>query len=119
MPLMLGVGWVLRPRQQNIGKESVPYECGEEPVGSAWAKFNIRFYIVAIVFIIFDVEVAAVFPVMTLFKQAVLNGTALKVFIEIFLFVALLIAGLMYCWVRGDLEWVKGLDQHRASMNRK
>ncbi len=116
---MLGVGMLVRPRQRNIGKEDMPYECGEEPVGSPWVKFNIRFYIVAIIFIIFDVEVAAVFPVMTLYKEAVLSGNALKVFMEIFLFVGLLIAGLVYCWVRGDLEWIKGLDQHRAKLNRK
>lgn len=111
VPLMLGVGWLVRPKQANIGKEGVAYECGEDPIGSPWIKFNIRFYVVAIVFIIFDVEVVAVFPVATLFKNAVTSGTAGLVFAELFLFIGLLVAGLMYCWVRGDLEWVKGVAQ--------
>lgn len=85
------------------------YECGEEPVGSAWVKFNIRFYVVAIIFIIFDVEMAAIFPAAVVFKDSLTNGTVALVFTEIFLFVALLIVGLIYCWVRGDLEWVKGV----------
>ena len=108
VPLMLGAGALLRPKQKGIGKEGVPYECGEEPVGSPWIKFNIRFYVVAIIFIVFDVEMAAMFPVSVIYKEAVQSGNAALVFSEIFLFVALLLVGLLYCWVRGDLEWVKG-----------
>ena len=113
VPLMLGVGYLLRPKSQNIGKAGTAYECGEEPVGSPWVKFNIRFYLVAIIFIVFDVEMVAIFPVATLFKSAVLAGNGGLIFAEIFLFVGLLVAGLMYCWVRGDLEWVKGISGPR------
>jgi len=108
---MLGVGALLRPKGITTTKGTQAYECGEDPVGTAWVKFNIRFYVVAIIFIIFDVEVAAVLPAATLFKEAVLNGNAGFVFAELFLFIALLILGLIYCWVRGDLEWVKGVTQ--------
>lgn len=111
VPLMLGIGWLLRPKSKIVGKSAMAYECGEEPVGSPWVKFNIRFYVVAIIFIVFDVEIAAVFPVATQFRDAVLKGGAGLVFGEIFLFVALLLVGLVYCWVRGDLEWVKGVSQ--------
>lgn len=110
---MLGAGWLLRPKAKYIGKEGVAYECGEDPVGSPWVKFNIRFYVIAIVFIIFDVEMVAIFPVSTLFKNAVLSGNGGLIFAEIFLFVGLLVAGLAYCWVRGDLEWVKGVSGPR------
>lgn len=109
VPLMLGVGWFLRPKQRSIGKEATPYECGEDPVGPAWVQFNIRFYVVAIVFIIFDVELVALYPAAVLYKDAVASGNAALVFAEIFLFVGLLLVGLLYCWVRGDLEWVKGI----------
>jgi NADH-quinone oxidoreductase subunit A len=109
VPLMMGIGWLLRPRRELVGMEGEPYECGEKPVGSAWIKFNIRFYVVAIVFIVFDVEVAAIFPVATIYRAALDNGTIALVFAEIFLFVGLLVLGLIYCWVRGDLEWVKGV----------
>ena len=112
VPLMLGVGALLRPKSIPTRRGTQAYECGEDPVGSAWVKFNIRFYVVAIIFIIFDVEVAAVLPAATQFKEAVLSGGAGFVFAEIFLFVALLVLGLIYCWVRGDLEWVKGVTQN-------
>jgi len=111
VPLMLGIGWVLRPKSKVVGKSAMAYECGEEPVGSPWVKFNIRFYVVAIIFIIFDVEVAAIFPVATIYRDAVLSGQAGIVFAEIFLFIGLLLVGLLYCWVRGDLEWVKAVSK--------
>ena len=110
VPLMLGIGWLLRPKSKVVGKSHLAYECGEEPVGSPWVKFNIRFYVVAIIFIIFDVEVAAIFPVATIYRSAVLSGQAGLVFAEIFLFIGLLLVGLLYCWVRGDLEWVKSVS---------
>ena len=110
---MLGVGWLLRPKSKYIGKEGAAYECGEDPVGSPWVKFNIRFYVIAIVFIIFDVEMVAIFPVATQFKNAVMSGNGGLVFAEIFLFIGLLVAGLAFCWVRGDLEWVKGVSGPR------
>lgn len=108
---MLGVGAILRPKRSGENKKLEAYECGEDPVGSAWVKFNIRFYVIAIIFIIFDVEVTAIFPVATLYKEAVKNGSAALIFSEIFLFIGLLLVGLIYCWVRGDLEWVKGIAQ--------
>ena len=109
VPLMLGLGWLIRPKGKKTPIKMSSYECGEEAVGSAWVKFNIRFYVVAIIFIIFDVEMAAIFPAAVIYKKAVLSGNAFLVFSEIFLFVALLLLGLLYCWVRGDLEWVKGV----------
>jgi NADH-quinone oxidoreductase subunit A len=112
-PLMLGVGYLIRPKGRRTIKRDTAYECGEEPVGSAWVKFNIRFYVVAIVFIIFDVEVATVFPVATIFRESIQNGTVGYVFAELFLFIGLLLAGLLYCWVRGDLEWVKGMAKSK------
>lgn len=112
-PLMLGVGYIVRPRGSKDKLKMMPYECGEPPVGTAWVKFNIRFYVVAIVFIIFDVEVATVFPAATIFKESIANGTVGLVFVELFLFIGLLLAGLLYCWVRGDLEWVKGVTSFK------
>ena len=108
---MLFVGYLVRPKQQGVGNENTPYECGEQPVGSAFAQFNIRFYVIAIIFIIFDVEVVALFPTLVHFKKAVESGDATFLFIKLFIFIGLLLAGLLYCWVRGDLEWVKGFTR--------
>lgn len=106
---MLVVGAFIRPRGKKTKLGQMTYECGEQPVGSAWIKFNVRFYIIAIVFLIFDVEVATVFPTIVTYKDAVANDAAGLAFAKIFLFVALLFVGLLYSWARGDLDWVKGI----------
>lgn len=118
-PLMMGIGYFIRPRGKRSAQKMMAYECGEPPVGSAWVKFNIRFYVVAIVFIIFDVEIAMVFPAATVFKESIANGTVGLVFTELFLFIGLLLAGLLYCWVRGDLEWVKGVTNFTTKHSTK
>jgi len=91
----------LRPSRPNPEKLS-SYECGEEVVGSSWVQFNIRFYVVALIFILFDVEVVFLFPWATVFKE--MGHFA---FYEMMLFVGILVLGLAYAWVRGDLEWVR------------
>ncbi len=96
----------LAPRFKNKMKSST-YECAEEPVGQAWINFNARFYIIALIFIIFDVEIAFMFPVATSFLSWVKNGNGLVAFIEIFLFAFILFIGLIYVWAKKDLEWKK------------
>jgi NADH-quinone oxidoreductase subunit A len=100
------IGRFLRPANPQARKLST-YECGEPASGSAWVNFNIRFYIVALIFIIFEVEIAFVFPVATAFRGWVDSGQGMFAFAEIFIFIAILFIGLVYAWVKGDLEWVK------------
>jgi NADH:ubiquinone oxidoreductase subunit 3 (subunit A) len=83
----------------------IPYECGEVPQGSAWIRFNIRFYVVALIFIIFDVEIVFLLPWAVVFKK--LGSFA---FIEGLIFIGILAVGLAYVWKKGDLEWVKPED---------
>jgi NADH-quinone oxidoreductase subunit A len=85
------------------------YECGEAPVGPAWFNFNPRFYIIALIYIVFDVEIAFIYPVATVFKRWVDQGSGLYAFVEIFLFVAILMLGLLYVWLKGDLEWIRAI----------
>ena len=101
----LVMGWVLRPSKPYEEKLK-PYECGEEPVGGAWMQFNIRFYVVAILFIVFDVEIAMMFPVATVFKSMVAEGMGPLVLAEVAAFVGILLLGLAYVWRKGDLGWV-------------
>ncbi|SFS87686.1 NADH dehydrogenase subunit A [Mucilaginibacter polytrichastri] len=87
------------------------YECGEEPTGSAWLPFNSRFYVIALIFLLFDVEMMFIFPWATVFSSKEIAAvdsrwTALSL-IEMFVFVGILILGLVYVWVKGDLEWIK------------
>jgi NADH-quinone oxidoreductase subunit A len=104
--LMLGLGLLLRPSNPNPNKLST-YECGEPPSGSAWINFNIRFYLIALVFVIFDVELAFVYPVAAVFRDWVLRGEGLFALAEVAVFIGILAIGLVYVWVKGDLEWLK------------
>ena len=100
LPLILQS--LLSPRKNKGGDKLISYECGELPEGSAWIKFNIRFYIIALIFIIFDVEVIFMFPWAIVYKEYGLLG-----FIEMLLFVSILLVGFFYVWKKGDLDWVK------------
>ena len=104
--LMLGLGILLRPANPSRSKLST-YECGEPPSGPAWINFNIRFYLIALVFVIFDVELAFVYPVVTVFRDWIRNGQGGFALAEIALFIGILAVGLVYVWVKGDLEWLK------------
>ncbi len=100
------LGSLLRPSNPQVRKLST-YECGEPSTGSAWVNFNIRFYIIALMFIVFEVEIAFVFPVATTFRSWIEGGRGIFAFTEILLFVGILFIGLIYAWAKGDLEWVK------------
>ncbi len=100
------IGRLLRPSNPQERKLST-YECGEPAMGSAWVNFNIRFYVVALIFIVFEVEIAFVFPVAAVFRQWIESGQGIFAFIEILLFIGILFLGLIYAWAKGDLEWVK------------
>ncbi len=106
--LMLGLGILLRPANPSRSKLST-YECGEPPSGPAWINFNIRFYLIALVFVIFDVELAFVYPVVTVYRDWIKNGQGGFALAEIALFIGILAVGLVYVWVKGDLEWLKRL----------
>jgi len=103
-------GRFLRPHAPTREKSMI-YECGEKPIGQAWFNFNPRFYLVALVFVIFEVEIAFMFPVASVYKSFIDKGLGLLAFAEIAVFVAILAVGLAYVWAMGDLEWVKGLKQ--------
>ena len=115
--LMTGLSFLLRPHNPEPGKLST-YECGEPPTGSAWINFNIRFYLVALIFVIFDVEVAFIYPVAVVFRDWVLKGRGLFALTEIVLFVGILFVGLVYVWAKRDLEWLKKVpaaDEHEPA----
>ncbi|RFZ84384.1 NADH-quinone oxidoreductase subunit A [Mucilaginibacter terrenus] len=108
--LLFFVNRLLAPRNPNTEKLT-SYECGEDPVGDAWIPFNSRFYVVALVFLLFDVEMVFVFPWATVFadKQIIAADSrwGWVSLIEMFVFLGILILGLAYVWVKGDLDWIK------------
>lgn len=90
--------WVGVRRPSRV--KNAPYECGIPPVGNAREKFSISFYLVGVLFILFDVEVAFLFPWAVVYKSLKWFG-----FIEMFIFVAVLSAGYIYIWKKGALDW--------------
>jgi NADH-quinone oxidoreductase subunit A len=92
---------IIRPHKPNPIKNST-YECGEEIIGEPWIRFNVRFYVIGLVFLLFDVEVVFLLPWAVIFKE--LGWFA---FIEMIIFVLILIVGLAYVWAKGDLDWEK------------
>jgi NADH-quinone oxidoreductase subunit A len=92
---------LIRPAKPTKEKLLI-YECGENTIGSPWVKFNIRFYVVALIFLIFDVEVVLLIPWALVYKEFGLGG-----FIAGAVFLFLLGLGMVYEWRKGDLEWTK------------
>ena len=115
--VMLGLGKLVRPDNPNPAKLAT-YECGEPPTGNAWINFNIRFYLFALVFLIFDVELAFMYPVLAVYRDWLARGQALVALTEIVLFMAVLFLGLAYVWVKRDLEWMKRVTEDDESVKR-
>jgi len=99
--IALTLGSLIRPAGRDQEGKLEPYECGVEPVRDARQRFSVRFYIVAMLFLIFDVETVFLFPWAVQFRQLALFG-----FVEMMIFIAILIFGYAYAWKRGALEWV-------------
>ncbi|HEY4611906.1 MAG TPA: NADH-quinone oxidoreductase subunit A [Bacteroidota bacterium] len=95
------MSWILRPKRPYPEKLS-SYECGEEPIGNAWVRFNVRFYVIALIFLVFDVEVVFLFPWALVYREL-----GLFAFLEMAVFLAILLVGFAYVWVKGDLDWDK------------
>ena len=102
------LGYFLRPKFPGIDKGMI-YECGEKPVGTAWFNFNPRFYLVALVFVVFEVEIALTLPVALVYRSWIANKLGSVAFLEILSFVVILAVGLVWVWAHGDLDWVKKL----------
>ncbi len=107
--VFLVVGKFVRPRVPHPTKAST-YDGGERPFGPAWFNFNHRFYVIALVFVVFDVEVALLVPAVVVFRKLMDAGLGLLAFIEIFFFLTILFVALIYVWARGDLNWVREIE---------
>lgn len=103
---ILSFGKLIRPHHPNELKNSI-YECGEPPIGSAWLNYNMRFYVIGLIFIVFDVEIVFIYPVGVVFRSWIKSGNGMTALMEILIFIIILLLALVYVWVKGDLEWVK------------
>lgn len=108
--MLLGLSRLIRPHNPSYEKE-LTYECGEDPVGSGWLRFNMRFYVVALVFVLFDVELALVYPVACIFKDFMdandSPALAVLMVVQLMFFFDVLGLGLVYILKKGDLDWIR------------
>jgi NADH-quinone oxidoreductase subunit A len=98
--MAIGAAWFLRPQRPGLSKADI-YECGLKTYGTSWVQFNVRFYTIALAFVVFDVEAAFLFPWAVAAKQL-----GLFAFIEMMVFVAILLFALAYAWRKEALKWV-------------
>jgi len=96
----LVTAWLLRPHRPTDAKRE-PYECGEIVKGQGWMQFNVRYYLIALVFVVFDIEVLFLIPWIYVFKDLGILG-----YLEMMAFIAILFVGLAYAWRKGALEWL-------------
>jgi NADH-quinone oxidoreductase subunit A len=107
------VARMLRAQVPDPAKETT-YECGEPTIGSSWVQFDIRFYNVALLFIIFDVEVAFLFPWAASFGP--LKAGRLPAIWEVLAFIVVLGLGYVFAWKKGDLDWIKSTAAHDVAI---
>jgi NADH-quinone oxidoreductase subunit A len=93
------IGFILGPNRPDSAKNS-PYECGFEAFEDARMKFDVRYYLIAILFILFDLEIAFLFPWAVALKEIGFIG-----FIDMMIFLAILVAGFAYMWIKGAIDW--------------
>jgi NADH-quinone oxidoreductase subunit A len=112
--ILAGLGFVvvafsaarlIRPTRPNREKY-LTYECGIDPVGAGWSQTQIRYYVFAFLFVIFDVESVFLFPFASVLNEFSRAGQGGPVFVEMVVFVAILLVGLLYAWKKKVLEWV-------------
>jgi NADH-quinone oxidoreductase subunit A len=101
----IALGWLIAPHRPDSEKLSA-FECGFEPFEDARMKFDVRYYLIAILFILFDLEIAFLFPWATIFREIVATPEV-KVFgfVEMLVFIGILVVGYIYAWVKGALDW--------------
>ena len=87
-------------KKTHTPQKDMPYECGMDPIGDARARYTVRFYVIAMFFVVFDIEAIFLYPWAVVFKPLGWFG-----FIEMFVFIAILAVGLLYVWGKGALEW--------------
>lgn len=96
-----------KKRVSNFGQVAKlsPYECGLNPVGTARERIDVKFSVVAMLFIVFDIEAVFLFPWAILYKQFIAHGMGPFMFIEMGVFIGILALGLLYVWRKGALDW--------------
>nr|YP_009166776.1 NADH dehydrogenase subunit 3 [Conus tribblei]ALC75036.1 NADH dehydrogenase subunit 3 [Conus tribblei] len=101
--VVMVLGWVLSKRANEDREKSSPFECGFDPVKSARLPFSLRFFLLAIIFLIFDIEIVLLFPILV----SLSGEMSLGLIIGLFTFLMILVIGLFHEWNEGSLDWAQ------------
>nr|YP_009378325.1 NADH dehydrogenase subunit 3 [Solemya elarraichensis]ARH10757.1 NADH dehydrogenase subunit 3 [Solemya elarraichensis] len=101
--IVMALAWVLSYRTIADREKSSPFECGFDPLGSARLPFSLRFFLLAVIFLIFDVEIVLLFPIISILSLSM----SMSALIGAILFLLILIIGLLHEWREGSLDWAK------------
>jgi NADH-quinone oxidoreductase subunit A len=104
--VMVGASSLLRPSVPEQGKRAV-YESGEVPTGNTRIRFNIQYYMVALLFVVFDIETVLIFPWTVIYRDAVSSAGIVPVLVPMLVFIGVLVVGLAWAWRNGAVRWVK------------
>ncbi|MFC7128713.1 NADH-quinone oxidoreductase subunit A [Haloferax chudinovii] len=116
---MMAVSALLRPSVPEQGK-SATYESGEVPTGTARVQFNIQYYMVALLFLVFDIETVLIFPWTVIYRSALEQGASLATILTPMLaFIGVLVVGLVWAWRNGAVKWVKSPQASRRKTERQ
>jgi len=115
---MVLLSWIIRYRRPTRAKLS-PYECGMTPVGDARERFSVKFYLVAMLFILFDVEAVFLYPCAIILKDLKAMGQGLFAISEMFIYIAIVLVGFFYIWKKGVLDWGLTITDARRRSERR
>nr|AXA45290.1 NADH dehydrogenase subunit 3 [Splendrillia sp. 2 MNHN IM 2013-9750] len=101
--LVMSLGWILAKRAISDREKSSPFECGFDPIKSARLPFSLRFFLLAIIFLIFDVEIVLLFPILA----SMMKSISLNLMYALFIFLLILVVGLFHEWNEGSLDWAQ------------
>nr|WCD24040.1 NADH dehydrogenase subunit 3 [Mancinella alouina] len=101
--IVMGLGWVLSKRAISDREKSSPFECGFDPIKSARIPFSLRFFLLAIIFLIFDVEIVLLFPILV----SMTSSFSMPLMFSLFVFLMILVIGLFHEWNEGSLDWAQ------------
>ena len=101
---LVGLSWILGPKKPSAAKLA-PYECGVTPVGSARERFPVKFYLIAMLFIVFDIETVFLYPWAVTFTHGIAHALQLFSLFEMIVFIIILFVGYIYVWKKGAFEW--------------
>ena len=112
---MMAVSWLLRPTVPEQGKRAT-YESGEIPTGNTRIRFNIQYYMVALLFVVFDIETVLIFPWTVIYRDAVVSEGLVPALLPMLVFIGVLVVGLVWAWRNGAVRWVRNPRATRGEL---